>query len=75
MLLSQSAKRAFPILFFTGVCLVLLMCQNRIGDLWMRTVGLILLSVAFAAAVHHFKSGSYDGFPEGRGGSHWHQYR
>ena len=59
---------AFPILFFTGVCLVLLMCQNRVGDLWMRSIGLILLTVAFAAAVHHFNSGSYDAFPEGRGG-------
>jgi len=59
---------AFPLMFFTGVCLVLVMCQNRVGDLWMRTVGLILLTVAFAAAVHHFKPGAYDGFPEGRGG-------
>jgi S-DNA-T family DNA segregation ATPase FtsK/SpoIIIE len=59
---------AFPALFFTGVCLVLLMCNNRVADLWMRAVGLILLTVSFAAAVHHFKSGSYDGFPEGRGG-------
>ena len=59
---------AFPVLFFTGVCVVLLMCNNRVGDLWMRTVGLILLTIAFSAAVHHFKSGAYDGFPEGRGG-------
>jgi S-DNA-T family DNA segregation ATPase FtsK/SpoIIIE len=58
----------FPVMFFTGVCLVLLMCGNRVGDLWMRAIGLILLTVAFAAAVHHFKPGSYDGFPEGRGG-------
>src|SRR6185312_8671729 len=59
---------AFPVMFFTGVCLVMLMCNNRIGDLWMRAVGLLLLTVAFAATVHHFKPGSYDGFPEGRGG-------
>ena len=59
---------AFPVMFFGGVCLVLLMCQNRIGDLWMRTIGLLLLTVSFAAAVHHFKAGAYDGFPEGRGG-------
>jgi S-DNA-T family DNA segregation ATPase FtsK/SpoIIIE len=59
---------AFPLMFFTGVCLVLLMCNSRIGDWWMRSVGLLLLTVAFAAAVHHFKPGSYDGFPEGRGG-------
>jgi S-DNA-T family DNA segregation ATPase FtsK/SpoIIIE len=59
---------AFPVMFFTGVCIVLMLCNSRIGDLWMRTVGLILLTVAFASAVHHFKPGSYDGFPEGRGG-------
>jgi S-DNA-T family DNA segregation ATPase FtsK/SpoIIIE len=59
---------AFPLMFFTGVCLVLLMCNSRIGDWWMRSVGLLLLTVAFAAAVHHFKPGMYDGFPEGRGG-------
>jgi DNA segregation ATPase FtsK/SpoIIIE, S-DNA-T family len=59
---------AFPLMFFTGVCLVLLMCNNRVADLWMRTIGLILLTVAFAAAVHHFKPGAYDSFPEGRGG-------
>jgi len=59
---------AFPLMFFTGVCLVLLMCSNRVGDLWMRAVGLLLLTAAFAATVHHFKPGSYDTFPEGRGG-------
>ncbi|HSZ54906.1 MAG TPA: DNA translocase FtsK [Tepidisphaeraceae bacterium] len=59
---------AFPVMFFTGVCIVLMLCNSRISDLWMRTVGLILLTVAFASTVHHFKPGSYDGFPEGRGG-------
>jgi S-DNA-T family DNA segregation ATPase FtsK/SpoIIIE len=58
----------FPLLFFTGVCLVLLTFQSRIGDLWMRAIGLALLSIAFAAAVHHFKPGSPTGFPEGQGG-------
>ena len=59
---------AFPLMFFTGVCLVLVTCNSRIGDWWMRSVGLLLLTVSFAAAVHHFKPGSYVGFPEGRGG-------
>jgi S-DNA-T family DNA segregation ATPase FtsK/SpoIIIE len=59
---------AFPAMFFTGVCVVLSLCGSKIGDLWMRSVGLILLIAAFASAVHHFKPGSYDGFPEGRGG-------
>src|SRR5215213_3482813 len=51
----------FPVLFFTGVCLVLLGFQSRIGDLWMRTIGLVLLSVAFAATVHHVRPGSATG--------------
>jgi S-DNA-T family DNA segregation ATPase FtsK/SpoIIIE len=58
----------FPLLFFTGVCLALLMMQSRISDLWMRTIGLMLMSIAFAAAVHHFTPGSSTGFPEGQGG-------
>ncbi len=58
----------FPILFFSGVCLVMRIFRSEIGDFWMRAVGLLLLSVAFATAVHHFKPGSYDGFPEGQGG-------
>jgi len=59
---------AFPAMFFTGVCVVLMMCGSKVGDLWMRAVGLLLLTVAFAAVCHHFKPGSYDAFPEGRGG-------
>jgi S-DNA-T family DNA segregation ATPase FtsK/SpoIIIE len=59
---------AFPAMFFSGVCVVLMMCGSKVGDLWMRSVGLILLTVAFAAVCHHFKPGSYDAFPEGRGG-------
>lgn len=58
----------FPILFFTGVCLVLSLFRSQVGDLWMRAMGLLLLSIAFAATVHHFRPGSYDGFPEGQGG-------
>ncbi|MDB5356550.1 MAG: ftsK [Phycisphaerales bacterium] len=58
----------FPALFFTGVCLVLLVLRNRVDDLWMRAAGLVLLSTAFAAMVHHFKPGAYEGLPEGQGG-------
>jgi S-DNA-T family DNA segregation ATPase FtsK/SpoIIIE len=59
---------AFPILFFTGVIVVLFVAHNRVSDPWMRAIGLLLLSIAFAAAVHHFKPGSENGFPEGQGG-------
>ncbi|HZK81238.1 MAG TPA: DNA translocase FtsK 4TM domain-containing protein, partial [Humisphaera sp.] len=58
----------FPILFFTGVCLALFIYHGKVGDLWMRAVGLALLATAFAALVNHFKAGSYDGLPEGQGG-------
>src|SRR4051812_39942449 len=43
----------FPVLFFTGVCCALTLCNNRVGDWWLRTIGLTVLSVAFAAGVHH----------------------
>jgi DNA segregation ATPase FtsK/SpoIIIE, S-DNA-T family len=59
---------AFPILFFSGVCMVLYIFQSKLTDPWMRVFGLVLLSVSFAAAVHHFQPGSANGFPEGQGG-------
>jgi hypothetical protein len=34
----------------------------------MRVVGLLLLSISFAAAVHHIQPGSENGLPEGQGG-------
>jgi S-DNA-T family DNA segregation ATPase FtsK/SpoIIIE len=58
----------FPILFFSGVCLALVLFSNRVGDLWLRAIGLLLLSIAFAAVIHNFKPGSASGFPEGHGG-------
>jgi DNA segregation ATPase FtsK/SpoIIIE, S-DNA-T family len=59
---------AFPILLFTGIIMVLYVAHNRVSDPWMRAIGLLLLSIAFAATVHHFKPGSQNGFPEGQGG-------
>jgi hypothetical protein len=61
-------QAVFPVMFFTGVCLVLLVFRCELGDVWMRTIGVILMCVAFAAAVHHFTPGGPDGLPEGRGG-------
>jgi hypothetical protein len=58
----------FPVLLFSGVCLALYLFKNRVGDLWLRGIGLLLLSVAFAAATHFFRPGSQDGLPEGNGG-------
>jgi S-DNA-T family DNA segregation ATPase FtsK/SpoIIIE len=58
----------FPALFFSGVCLALLVYQGRLTDVWLRVLGLLILSIAFAATVHHFQPGSRGGFPEGQGG-------
>ena len=58
----------FPILFFTGICIGMLIFNGKVGDLWMRAIGLVLLASAFAAIVHHFKPAAYEGFPEGQGG-------
>src|SRR4051812_11598958 len=58
----------FPILLFSGLCLALLLFHNKISDLWLRGIGLALLSIAFAALVHLIKPGSSESFPEGHGG-------
>ena len=67
--LSGDRPGRFPALFFTGVCLVLVMCQNRVGDLWMRTIGADAADRRLCGGRASLSSpGSYDGFPEGRGG-------
>jgi len=58
----------FPVLLFSGLAVALYLFRRGVDDLWMRSIGLLLLSVAFAAAVHHFRPGSQTGFPEGNGG-------
>jgi S-DNA-T family DNA segregation ATPase FtsK/SpoIIIE len=58
----------FPVLFFSGVLLSLVLMKNRVSDVWIRVIGLVLLSTAFAAAVHQLKPGSHASFPEGYGG-------
>lgn len=58
----------FPILGFTGFCCIAYVFRVQVGDWWMRLIGLTLLSVAFAAVVHHVFPGSTTSFPEGNGG-------
>jgi DNA segregation ATPase FtsK/SpoIIIE, S-DNA-T family len=58
----------YPILLACGACIFMLLVKGRVGDFAFRAVGLLLLSVSFAAIVHFFKPGSADGFPEGNGG-------
>jgi S-DNA-T family DNA segregation ATPase FtsK/SpoIIIE len=58
----------FPVLFFSGVCLALLLFKNHVGDWWLRTIGLLLLTVAFTAILHNVRPGSPTALPEGHGG-------
>jgi S-DNA-T family DNA segregation ATPase FtsK/SpoIIIE len=58
----------FPILFFSGICLALYLFGNRVSDVWLRTIGVALLSVAFASAIHLIRPGTRDALPEGTGG-------
>ena len=58
----------FPVLFFSGVCLALLLFKNHVGDWWLRTVGLLVLTIAFAAILHNVRPGSATALPEGHGG-------
>jgi S-DNA-T family DNA segregation ATPase FtsK/SpoIIIE len=58
----------FPILFFSGICIGLYLFGNRVSDVWLRTIGIALLSIAFASAIHLIRPGSPDALPEGTGG-------
>src|ERR1043165_1815989 len=58
----------FPVLFFSGICLALYLFRNRVSDMWLRSIGLVVLSVAFAAMIHNLRPGSVGSFPEGHGG-------
>src|SRR6476469_8897926 len=35
-------QAVFPVLFFSGLLLVLVMCRSQVRDVWMRAVGLML---------------------------------
>ena len=58
----------FLLLFFSGIIMTMWIMRNKLTDIWLRAVGLLLLSVAFAAIVHKVSPGSEHGFPEGNGG-------
>src|SRR5690242_2160707 len=63
-----AGQGVFPVLFFLGAFLVVLLFKSKVSDVWMRAAGLVLLATAFAATVHHIHPGDYGGFPEGQGG-------
>jgi S-DNA-T family DNA segregation ATPase FtsK/SpoIIIE len=58
----------FPFLLYTGICVALLVAKAPISDWWLRAIGLLLVCIAFAAAVHHIRPGWSSGMPEGSGG-------
>lgn len=58
----------FLLLFFSGIMLAMSIFKNKLSDVWLRLVGLMLVSVAFAATINKLAPGSASGFPEGRGG-------
>ena len=58
----------YPVLFFTGVFLLLTLTKNPISDFWLRAIGMALLAVGFGAIVHTLNGGSLSGLPEGNGG-------
>ncbi len=58
----------FPMLFFSGVLIVMMAIQGKVSDFWMRAIGSLLLTVAFAGTVHSLMPSSAAGFPEGQGG-------
>ena len=58
---------AYAVLFFGGLYFAMKIWGQRLGDVWLRAVGLVLISVALAAAVHLISPGS-GGMPEGSGG-------
>ena len=58
----------FLLLFFSGIIMTMWITRNRLTDVWLRVIGLLLLSVAFAAIVNKLSPGSEHGFPEGNGG-------
>ena len=59
----------YPVLFFAFVFWGLLSTRNRVGDVWLRAIGLGMLAVGFGAVTHTLSGGgTLHGLPEGTGG-------
>ena len=58
----------YPIMVFAGVCYGVRLFRNAISDLWLRIIGLIVLSVALASFAHLVNPGSPNTLAEGSGG-------
>src|SRR5690606_32798755 len=67
-LLAAIGQVVFPVLSFASICLTLVLLRNPVSDLWLRVIGMIVLTIAFAAAINSFKPGSPNRLPEGQGG-------
>jgi len=58
----------YPVLFFSAVFIFLWTTKNRVSDVWLRAIGIVVLAVAFGAIIHQLSGGSVRGLPEGNGG-------
>ncbi|MGF1632423.1 MAG: DNA translocase FtsK [Phycisphaerae bacterium] len=58
----------YPLLFFTGLYLIALIARARVTDLWLRVIGLLVLTVVAGTFVSHFWPGGIRSLPEGNGG-------
>ncbi len=67
-LFAAIGQGVFPILFFSGLVLALVLFRNPVSDMGLRVLGMAVLTIAFAATIHSLKPGSPNGFPEGQGG-------
>jgi DNA segregation ATPase FtsK/SpoIIIE, S-DNA-T family len=67
-LVRYAGEGAYALLFFSGVFLVLKLRNQVLGDIWLRLVGLVLLTVSIGAAVRLLSPGTANSLPEGNGG-------
>jgi S-DNA-T family DNA segregation ATPase FtsK/SpoIIIE len=58
----------FAVVVVGAMMLGMFFWQSKLSDVWMRAIGIGLISVAMAACVHHFSPGNHNGLPEGKGG-------
>jgi S-DNA-T family DNA segregation ATPase FtsK/SpoIIIE len=59
---------AYAVLFFTGVFVAMKLAGQKLGDGWLRMIGLLLLAVSLGGMTHLLTPGTAHGLPEGTGG-------
>ena len=58
---------AFALLFFGAIFISMKIWGQKLGDMWLRAIGLVLIAASIGAITHLF-SPSSGGMPEGSGG-------